>query len=53
MHETIPGDEVYGPGTYIDKTVLPVPEDTGRIFKLLASRTPGFTKDTAVWDTVK
>jgi hypothetical protein len=53
MHETIPGDEVYGPGTYIDKTVLPVPEDARRIFKLLASRTPGFTKDTAIWDTVK
>ncbi|KAJ6180459.1 hypothetical protein N7519_010920 [Penicillium mononematosum] len=52
MHETIPGNEVYGPGTYIDKSVLPIPQDARRIFELLASRTPGFTKDTALWDTV-
>ncbi|KAJ5788367.1 CoA-transferase family III [Penicillium paradoxum] len=53
MHETIAGDEVYGPGTYIDKYVLSVPEDARRIFELLASRTPGFTKDPALWNTVK
>lgn len=53
MHETIPGDEVFGPGTYIDKSVLPVPEDARRIFELLASRTPGFTKEPALWKTVK
>jgi hypothetical protein len=53
MHRTIPGDEVYGPGTYIDKEFLPVPEDSRRVFELLASKTPGFTKDTALWDTVK
>jgi hypothetical protein len=53
MHQTIPGDEIYGPGTFIDKSVLPVPEDARRIFELLATRTPGFTKDAALWDTVK
>ncbi|KAJ5543187.1 hypothetical protein N7535_005616 [Penicillium sp. DV-2018c] len=53
MHETIPGDQVYGPGTFIDKSVLPVPEDARRIFELLATRTPGFTKDAALWNTVK
>jgi hypothetical protein len=53
MHQTFPGDEVYGPGTYIDQTVLPVPEDSRRVFEYLASKTPGFTKDTALWDTVK
>ncbi|KAJ5142937.1 uncharacterized protein N7515_001724 [Penicillium bovifimosum] len=53
MHETIPGDEIYGPGTFIDKSVLPVPEDARRIFELLATRTPGFTKDAALWGTVK
>lgn len=51
-HETVPGDEVYGPGTYIDKHVLPVPEDARRILKLLASRTPGFTNDVELLDTV-
>ncbi|CAG7953532.1 unnamed protein product [Penicillium olsonii] len=53
MHQTIPGDDVYGPGTYIDQTVLPVPEDTRRVFEILASRTPGFTQDPALWNTVK
>lgn len=52
MHQTVPGDEVYGPGTYIDKTVLPVPEDARRVFELLASKTPGFTQDTTLWNTV-
>lgn len=52
-HETISGDSVYGPGTHIDKKVLPVPEDARRIFELLASRTPGFTKDSALLDTVQ
>ncbi|KAJ5090592.1 CoA-transferase family III [Penicillium argentinense] len=52
-HETVQGDSVYGPGTYIDKTVLSVPEDAQRILKLLASRTPGFNQDPAFLDTVK
>ncbi|GAA84313.1 alpha methylacyl-CoA racemase [Aspergillus luchuensis] len=51
-HETVPGTEVYGPGTFIDKTVLPVPVDARRVFELLASRTPGFTQNKALWDTV-
>ncbi|ODM19544.1 hypothetical protein SI65_04528 [Aspergillus cristatus] len=53
MHETIPGDEIYGPGTFIDKTPLPVPEDARRVFELLALGTPGFTKDKAAWNTVQ
>ncbi|KAJ5739869.1 CoA-transferase family III [Penicillium manginii] len=51
-HETIPGTDVYGPGTFIDKTVLPVPEDAKRVFEIIASRTPGFTQNKAAWDTV-
>lgn len=51
-HETTPGDAVYGPGTFIDKTVLPVQDDARRVFELLASQTPRFTKDKAAWDTV-
>lgn len=51
-HETTPGDAVYGPGTFMDKTVLSVQDDARRVFELLASRTPGFTKDKAAWETV-
>jgi hypothetical protein len=51
-HETLPGTEVYGPGTFVDKNVLPVPEDAKRVFEFLASKTPGFTKNKAAWDTV-
>ncbi|KAF6814329.1 putative alpha methylacyl-CoA racemase, partial [Colletotrichum musicola] len=41
--ERIP--DVYGPGTFTDKIFTPVPEDTERIFRLIASQTPGFTQD--------
>jgi hypothetical protein len=51
-HETYSGHDIYGPGTFIDKTVLPVPKDARRIFEHLASITPGFTKDQQAWDTV-
>ncbi|KAL2862798.1 CoA-transferase family III [Aspergillus lucknowensis] len=51
-HKTILGCAVYGPGTFIDATVLPVPEDAQRVFGVLSSRTPGFTKDPALWRTV-
>lgn len=44
---------MYGPGTFIDATVLPVQEDAQRVFSVLASRTPGFTKDHALWRTVQ
>ncbi|KAL4805063.1 CoA-transferase family III [Aspergillus unguis] len=52
-HETVSGTDVYGPGTYIDKKVLPVPEDAKRVFEFLASQTPGFTQDKAAWETVR
>ncbi|KAJ5920998.1 CoA-transferase family III [Penicillium verhagenii] len=52
-HQTIPGTEIYGPGTFIDKEVLPVPEDAHRVFEYLASSTPGFTQNKAAWDTVR
>lgn len=45
--------DVYGPGTYTDKTFVPVPEDTSRIFRLIASQTPGFTQDESVLSRVK
>lgn len=37
--------DVYGAGSFTDKTFVPVPEDTQRIFRLLARQTPGFTQD--------
>ncbi|KAK0725262.1 CoA-transferase family III domain-containing protein [Lasiosphaeris hirsuta] len=37
--------DAYGPGTYADRAFVPVPRDTERIFRLLASQTPGFTRD--------
>ena len=52
-HQTISGDEIYGPGTFIDKEVLPIPIDARRIFEFLASSTPGFTKNPDAWNTVK
>ncbi|KAG9199791.1 hypothetical protein G6514_007905 [Epicoccum nigrum] len=45
--------DVYGPGTYTDKTFVPVPEDTARIFRQIASQTPGFTKDESILSRVK
>ncbi|KAJ5087446.1 hypothetical protein N7456_011062 [Penicillium angulare] len=51
-HQTTPGDKIYGPGTFIDNEVLPVPVDTRRVFEFLASSTPGFTQDRNAWRTV-
>lgn len=45
--------DVYGPGTFTDKTFTPVPEDTQRIFRLIASQTPGFTQDERVLSKVQ
>lgn len=44
--------DVYGPGTFTDKSFTPVPEDTQRIFRLIASQTPGFTQDEKVLSKV-
>ncbi|KAK3317655.1 CoA-transferase family III domain-containing protein [Cercophora scortea] len=45
--------DVYGPGTYADRVFVPVPRDTARIFRLLASQTPGFTQDEALLSKVR
>lgn len=45
--------DVYGPGTFTDKSFTPVPEDTQRIFRLIASQTPGFTQDDALLSKVQ
>ncbi|KAA8641743.1 uncharacterized protein ATNIH1004_010682 [Aspergillus tanneri] len=51
-YETIPGTDIYGPGTFIDKNPLPVPQDARRVFEILASRTPFFTQNQSLWNTV-
>ncbi|KAH6648795.1 CoA-transferase family III domain-containing protein [Truncatella angustata] len=45
--------DVYGPGTYTDRTFVPVQQDTERIFRLIASQTPGFTQDERLLSKVK
>ncbi|KAL4807208.1 CoA-transferase family III [Aspergillus unguis] len=51
-NETIASPEIYGPGTFTDKTFLAVPDDARRVFEILANATPNFTKDRDVWSSV-
>lgn len=44
---------VYGPGSFTDKSFTPIPEDTKRIFRLIASQTPGFTQDETLLSKVR
>jgi hypothetical protein len=43
----------YGPGSYVDKHFTPLPEECKRLLRLLAERTPGFTKDASLLDGVR
>lgn len=43
---------IYGPGTFIDASFTPVPEECKRLLKWLASITPGFIKDQDVLESV-
>lgn len=45
--------DVYGPGTHTDRTFVPVPQDTERIFRLIAAQTPGFTQDESLLQKVE
>ncbi|RGP81368.1 hypothetical protein FLONG3_512 [Fusarium longipes] len=49
----ISGDDVYGPGSWIDSEPLPVPDDARRLLKILAEATPAFTQDQATLEAVK
>ncbi|RJE19139.1 CoA-transferase family III [Aspergillus sclerotialis] len=42
----------YGPGTHVDMSFTPVPEECKRLLKVFAARTPGFTQDQALLDGV-
>ena len=46
-------DESYGPGTYVDESFLPVPEECKRLLRILSAKNPGFTRDEALLDGVK
>lgn len=35
----------YGPGTYVDKSFTPLPQECQRLLQILAARTPGFTTE--------
>ncbi|RFU74889.1 transferase family III [Trichoderma arundinaceum] len=43
----------YGPGTYVDTSFTPVPEECKRLLRVFAAKTPGFTADEALLDGVK
>ncbi|KAF5596061.1 acyl transferase carnitine dehydratase [Fusarium subglutinans] len=45
--------DVYGPGTHTDRKFVPVPQDTTRIFRLIASQTLGFTQDESILSKVR
>ena len=51
MHPTTEGG--YGPGTFVDTSFTPLPQECTRLLKWLASKTPGFTSDQRVLDAVK
>ncbi|CAG8049029.1 unnamed protein product [Penicillium salamii] len=53
QHETIPSDAIYGPGTFMDKDFIPAPQDAARILQYIAKRTPGFTQNPELLNTVK
>ncbi|KAK5045071.1 hypothetical protein LTR84_010219 [Exophiala bonariae] len=38
----------YGPGTFVDTSFTPVPEECSRILRVLAKKAPGFTKNEAL-----
>ena len=43
MHQTIPSTEIYGPGSFVDREFLAIPDDARRILEILTRDTPGFT----------
>ncbi|KAJ5362793.1 hypothetical protein N7541_003637 [Penicillium brevicompactum] len=53
QHETVSSDAIYGPGTFMDKDFLPAPQDAARILQYIAKRTPGFTQNPDLLNTVK
>ena len=48
----ISGSEIYGPGSWVDEKPCPVPDDSRRVFEMLAKATPGFTQNPALLNSV-
>jgi hypothetical protein len=42
----------FGPGTFVDTAFHSVPDESRRLLRLLASQTPGFTRDEAALSDV-
>ena len=45
--------ETYGPGTYVDSSFTPVPEECKKLLRVFAEKTPGFTRSQALIDGVQ
>jgi hypothetical protein len=45
--------DVYGPGTFVDTELHSVPDESQRLLRLLACKTPGFTQDEAALSDVE
>ena len=52
MVHIVPSDDIYGSGSYVDLKPETVQDDSRRVFKLLAGKTPGFTQKPEVLDAV-
>lgn len=52
MVNIVPANETYGPGSWVDLDPPSPPDDSRRIFELLAAATPGFTRDRRLLDAV-
>ncbi len=50
-HETT--KDGFGPGTFVDTAFHSMPDESRRLLRLLASQTPGFTRDEAALSEVK
>ncbi|GAM87943.1 hypothetical protein ANO11243_059710 [Dothideomycetidae sp. 11243] len=46
-------NETYGPGTCVDSSFTPVPEECKRLLRVFAEKTPGFTKSQDLIDGVQ
>jgi hypothetical protein len=53
QYKTTPSADIYGPGTFMDSSFTPAPQDTARIFEYIAKNTLGFTQNKELWDTVQ
>lgn len=51
QHNTV--KDGFGPGTFVDTEFHSVPDESRRLLRLLASKTPGFTHDDAALSEVK